>query len=147
MHHCACAYIDFTLKDGYIISDDAEIEFDNRQITAFVGDNGMGKSTLVYAIALAFSGYKKGEKYQSYVRSGSSYGIGLSLRPTGLYCNKSFNDEGILITDDSTGNYHVAMCWDKTNSVVKIYINGVFKIDYPFSDTQSNGSFFKINEG
>ena len=65
------------------------------------------------------------------------------MRPTGLYCNKSFDNEGTLITDDLTGNYHVAMCWDKTNSVVKIYINGVFKIDYPFSATQNNGSFFK----
>ena len=82
---------------------------------------------------------------QFFLRSSSnaSYGIGLSLRPTGLYCNKSFDNEGTLITDDLTGNYHVAMCWDKTNSVVKIYINGVFKIDYPFSATQNNGSFFK----
>lgn len=59
--------------ENFMNVEHAEIEFDNRQITAFVGDNGMGKSTLVYAIALAFSGYKKGEKYQSYVRSGSPY--------------------------------------------------------------------------
>ena len=81
---------------------------------------------------------------QFFIRSNTSYGVGLSLRPTGLYCNKAFAIEGSLVTSDILDNYHITMVWDSENSVIKIYVNGTFKIDYPFSDTQCDGSFFNV---
>ena len=157
----------YTTSNGF--TDNNTIKFDYNMVSGISGANkiditlsdSIGNSqgydndtthithpnhTLMFAIKNIDIVYPENNTYpniQFFLRASGSYGIGLSLRPTGLYCNKSYNDEGTLITDDSTGNYHVAMCWDKTNSVVKIYINGVFKIDCPFSATQGNGSFFK----
>ena len=153
----------YTTSNGF--TDNNTIKFDYNQIQSVSGPNriditlsdsiadnqgyGIGithpNHTLMFAVKNVDIVDTDSHQYhvQFFLRSNSSYGIGLSLRPTGLYCNKSFDGEGTLITDDLTGNYHVAMCWDKTNSVVKIYINGVFKIDYPFSATQNIGAFFK----
>ena len=65
------------LKDIYIENfmsiDQLSISFEDDSIIAITGENGGGKSALLYAIAFALTGYKKGEKYQDYVKAGSDF--------------------------------------------------------------------------
>ena len=47
--------------ENFMSIDCLDLEFSNNQITAITGQNGSGKSSLIYAVALALTGYKKGE--------------------------------------------------------------------------------------
>lgn len=49
-----------------------DLEFSDNQITAITGQNGSGKSSLIYAIALALTGYRKGESYKDYIKTGKN---------------------------------------------------------------------------
>ena len=49
-----------------------DLEFSDTQITAITGQNGSGKSSLIYAIALALTGYRKGESYKDYIKTGKN---------------------------------------------------------------------------
>ena len=156
---------DFTYGTSHGFTDNNTIKFDYNNVASVSGankiditlsdsisnkdgrNNGIAypNHTLMFAVKNVgiVNSNEQFPNTQFFLRSNSGYGVGLSLRPTGLYCNKAYAEQGSLITDDSTGNYHVVMCWDTSNSVIKIYINGEFKIDYPFSSTQNNGSFYK----
>ena len=46
------------------------ISFDEDTIISISGENGSGKSTIIYAIALCITGYRKGESYRNYVKMG-----------------------------------------------------------------------------
>ena len=57
---------------NFLIHKDSEIEFSPYGITAFIGDNGAGKSSIVEAIAFALYGTRKDrKKLQDYVRWGT----------------------------------------------------------------------------
>lgn len=62
------------LKDIYIENfmsiEQLSISFEEDSIVAITGENGSGKSALLYAIAFALTGYRKGESYRDYVRTG-----------------------------------------------------------------------------
>lgn len=119
---------------------------------SMVSSNGLNtdivypNQTLMFAVknVIPVAADAQNPYLQFFSRGSGNYGVGLSMRPTGLYCSKAFAEEGSLVTDDLTGNYHIAMCWDISNKVIKIYINGQLKIDYPFSSAQSNGAYFNI---
>lgn len=55
-----------------MIVEEAEFEFDDNQVTAVIGDNGNGKSTIFYAIAYCLSGYRKGETLGNYIKVGTT---------------------------------------------------------------------------
>lgn len=61
--------------ENFMIVEEADFEFDNNQITAIVGDNGNGKSTIFYAIAFCLTGYRKGETLKNYVKTGNSQAV------------------------------------------------------------------------
>lgn len=50
--------------------DTLDLEFSSNQITAITGANGSGKSSLINAIAFAITGYRQGESYKDYVKTG-----------------------------------------------------------------------------
>ena len=56
--------------ENFMSIDCLDLEFSDNQITAITGQNGSGKSSLIYAIALALTGYKKGESYKDYIKTG-----------------------------------------------------------------------------
>ena len=56
--------------ENFMSIDCLDLEFSDNQITAITGQNGSGKSSLIYAIALALTGYKKGEPYKDYIKTG-----------------------------------------------------------------------------
>ncbi len=58
---------------NFLIHKDSEIEFSENGITAFIGDNGAGKSSIVEAIAFALFGTRKDKKRNlaDYVRWGT----------------------------------------------------------------------------
>lgn len=58
--------------EDFMIVEEADFTFEDNQITAITGTNAVGKSTLLYAIAFCLTGYKKGETYKNYVRTGCS---------------------------------------------------------------------------
>lgn len=47
-----------------------DISFEDDTIISISGENGSGKSTIIYAIALCITGYRKGESYRNYVKMG-----------------------------------------------------------------------------
>lgn len=59
--------------ENFMSIDCLDLEFSNNQITAITGQNGSGKSSLIYAVALALTGYKKGESYKDYIKTGREY--------------------------------------------------------------------------
>lgn len=48
-----------------------DLEFDDKTTVMIGGDIGEGKSTLVFALALALVGYRKGDSYRDYVKRGA----------------------------------------------------------------------------
>ena len=58
--------------ENFMIVEEADFEFDDNQITAIIGDNGNGKSTIFYAIAYCLTGYRKGETLRDYIKVGSN---------------------------------------------------------------------------
>ena len=50
--------------------DSLDLDFNNNTIISISGKNGSGKSALIYAIALCITGYRYGESYRDYVKSG-----------------------------------------------------------------------------
>lgn len=58
--------------EDFMIVEEADFTFEDNQTTAITGTNAVGKSTLLYAIAFCLTGYKKGETYKNYVRTGCS---------------------------------------------------------------------------
>lgn len=69
----------FTLKklhlENFMIVDELDLEFENNQITAITGDNGNGKSTIFYAIAYCLTGYRKGDTFKNYIKTGNNYSL------------------------------------------------------------------------
>ena len=59
--------------ENFMSIDCLDLEFSNNQITAITGQNGSGKSSLIYAVALALTGYKKGESYKDYIKTGRDF--------------------------------------------------------------------------
>lgn len=55
-----------------MVVQEADFDFQSKQTTAVTGQNGGGKSTLLYAVAFCLTGYKKGDTYRNYVRLGAS---------------------------------------------------------------------------
>ena len=53
--------------------EELSLDFSNNTITAITGENGAGKSALIYAVAFALTGYRKGESYKDYVKVGSDF--------------------------------------------------------------------------
>lgn len=58
--------------ENFMSIDCLDLEFSDNQITAITGQNGSGKSSLIYAIALALTGYRKGESYKDYIKTGKN---------------------------------------------------------------------------
>lgn len=58
--------------ENFMSIDCLDLEFSDTQITAITGQNGSGKSSLIYAIALALTGYRKGESYKDYIKTGKN---------------------------------------------------------------------------
>ena len=58
-----------------------DMSFDEQTMIAITGKNGEGKSALIYATAFLLTGYKNGEKYENYVRTGTETAY-LSLSAT-----------------------------------------------------------------
>lgn len=56
--------------ENFMSIDCLDLEFSDNQITAITGQNGSGKSSLIYAVALALTGYRKGESYKDYIKTG-----------------------------------------------------------------------------
>lgn len=56
--------------ENFMSIDCLDLEFSNNQITAITGQNGSGKSSLIYAVALALTGYRKGDSYKDYIKTG-----------------------------------------------------------------------------
>ena len=52
-----------------------DLEFNEVQTTAITGQNGQGKSSLFDATAFALTGYRKGESYKNYVKTGSEKAV------------------------------------------------------------------------
>ena len=50
--------------------DSLDLSFNENAIVSISGKNGSGKSALIYAIALCITGYRYGESYRDYVKSG-----------------------------------------------------------------------------
>lgn len=57
---------------NFMIVEEADFEFDDNQVTAVIGDNGNGKSTIFYAIAYCLSGYRKGDNFGNYIKVGTT---------------------------------------------------------------------------
>ena len=47
------------------------VDFPENSIISITGENGQGKSSLIYAIAFALTGYRRGDSYRDYVRVGA----------------------------------------------------------------------------
>ena len=47
------------------------IDFPENSIISITGENGQGKSSLIYAIAFALTGYRRGDSYRDYVKVGA----------------------------------------------------------------------------
>lgn len=56
---------------NFMSIDTLDMEFEGKQITAITGQNGSGKSSLLYAIAFAITGFRKGETLKDYVKTGT----------------------------------------------------------------------------
>ena len=69
--------------ENFMSIDCLDLEFSNNQITAITGQNGSGKSSLIYAVALALTGYRKGDSYKDYIKTGKDSAkiiLGTSLK-------------------------------------------------------------------
>lgn len=84
--------------ENFMGIDNLDLEFEPNQITAITGIAGSGKSTLMYAIALLFSGYRKGETYRSYVKSGCTYA---KLTMDADFKNEPIYYEMVITCDDA----------------------------------------------
>ena len=47
------------------------VDFPENSIISITGENGQGKSSLIYAIAFALTGYRRGDSYRDYVKVGA----------------------------------------------------------------------------
>lgn len=56
--------------ENFMCIDSLDLDFNNNTIISISGKNGSGKSALIYAIALCITGYRYGESYRDYVKSG-----------------------------------------------------------------------------
>lgn len=56
--------------ENFMCIDSLDLNFNNDTIISISGKNGSGKSALIYAIALCITGYRYGESYRDYVKSG-----------------------------------------------------------------------------
>lgn len=66
-----------------------DIDFDDNEIISICGENGSGKSALLYAIAFLLTGYRQGESYRNYVKTGSEKSklvLEAFLKDEPLYC-------------------------------------------------------------
>lgn len=50
--------------------EELSLTFEKNSIVAITGENGAGKSALLYAIAFTLTGFRKGESYKDYIRVG-----------------------------------------------------------------------------
>ena len=57
--------------ENFMIVENADFTFNENQMTAITGQNGTGKSTLLYAIAFCITGYRKGETFKNYIKAGT----------------------------------------------------------------------------
>jgi len=58
--------------ENFMNIESLDLDFDNDSIVIIQGDNGSGKSAMMNAIAFALTGYRKGDTYKDYIRSGYS---------------------------------------------------------------------------
>lgn len=56
--------------EHFMTIDQLDLEIPENCMIAIAGDNGAGKSTLLYAFAFCIANYKKGEKFESYIKTG-----------------------------------------------------------------------------
>lgn len=56
--------------ENFMCIDSLDLSFNENTIVSISGKNGSGKSALIYAIALCITGYRYGESYRDYVKSG-----------------------------------------------------------------------------
>lgn len=57
--------------ENFMAIESLDVDFDESCTIAIAGDNGSGKSTLFYAIAFCLVNYKKGERFDEYIKIGS----------------------------------------------------------------------------
>jgi len=58
--------------ENFMVVDSADFEFEDNQITAITGQNGNGKSTLFYAVAFCLTGFRKGDTFKNYIKTGTT---------------------------------------------------------------------------
>jgi len=58
---------------NFMTIEQLDLQFDSKTVVMIGGQNGGGKSTILYAIALALFEHKKGDSYKDYVRVGASH--------------------------------------------------------------------------
>ena len=68
----------------------------------------------------------------------SSYGACLFVKSDGFYMGSNKADTSAIRIDDFAADVLITLVWDNANSVVKCYINGMFKKDVPFSSLFSS---------
>lgn len=74
---------------NFMSIDELDIDFEDNEVMAICGQNGSGKSSLLYAIAFLLTGYRKGESYRDYVKTGCDTAylyLEASLKGAPLYC-------------------------------------------------------------
>ena len=74
---------------NFMSIDELDIDFEDNEVMAICGQNGSGKSSLLYAIAFLLTGYRKGESYRDYVKTGCDTAylyLEATLKGSPLYC-------------------------------------------------------------
>lgn len=55
---------------NFMSIEQADLTFESNEFVAIIGENGAGKSALLYALGLAFLEYKKGDTFKDFVKKG-----------------------------------------------------------------------------
>lgn len=63
-------HLQYLLLENFMNIELLELEFESNQVVIIHGDNGSGKTAMMSAIALALLGYRKGDSYRDFIKSG-----------------------------------------------------------------------------